>query len=97
MAGEVLLNDYDHSTLRIESREALHKLGIPSNPGLTNRNIIDGLARAIGKAHSFPEGGEWTEYSGELFRDSLGELLGLEVPPAVGDVVIGLRVLRQES
>lgn len=97
MAGEVLLNDYDYSTLRIESREALHKLGIPSNPGFTNRNIIDGLAKATGKAHSFPEEEEWTEYSGELFRDSLGELLGLEVPPAVGDVIAGLRVLHREA
>ena len=94
MTGNVLLNDYDYTTLRIESREALHRVGIPSNPGFTNRNILDGLSRALGLPHSLPEEGEWSEYSGELFRDSLGELLGIELPPSTEDLVTGLRDIR---
>ncbi len=91
MAGEVLLSYNDLTTLRIESREALARLGISSNPGFTNRNIIDGLSRAIGVGSEFPENMEWSEYSGEIFRDCLGEILGLELPPSASEVVDGLR------
>lgn len=94
MSGNVLLDDYDYTTLRIESREALHRVGIASNPGFTNRNILDGLSRALGLEHSFPDEGEWSEYSGELFRDSLGEILGIELPPSMEDLVSGLRSIR---
>lgn len=97
MAGEVLIGNDDYRELRVESRETLRKLGIASNPGFTNRNIVEGLANTLGREESFPDDIESSEYSGELFRDSLGELLGLEVPPAVGDVITGLRALRQES
>jgi hypothetical protein len=95
MSENVLLNDHDYRTLRIESREALHRLGVPSNLGFTNRNIVDGLSSALGLTHNFPEDGEWSEYSGELLRDSIGELLGLELPPSAEDIVAGLRRVTQ--
>jgi hypothetical protein len=92
MTEVILLDDKDYSTLRRESREALHKLGIPSNPGFTNHNIISGLANALGLPSDFPEEGDISEYSGAIFRDSLGELLGLEIPPpATIDIVRSLR------
>ncbi len=95
MIGNVLLDDNDYTTLRIESREALNRLGVPSNPGFTNRNIVDGLAHALGLVSNFPEDGERAEDSGEIFRDSLGEILGLELPPSIEDVVNGLYSITQ--
>ncbi len=91
MTGNVLLSDHDYLKLRVESRQALYELGVSSNPGFTDRNIINGLSRALGIPSNFPETADWSEYSGELFRDSLGEILGLEVPPRIDDVVTGLR------
>lgn len=96
MANSVLLADGDYPRLRNESREALRRLGIPSNIGFSDTNILDGLTRALGiEGHSMEEG-EWLDYAGEVFRDALGEVLGLELPPATEDVVRGLRGLRLE-
>jgi hypothetical protein len=94
MGENVLLADHDYATLRIEAREALWRLGVPSNPGFTNRDILSGLASALGRAFEYPETVEWTEYSGELFRDSLGELVGLDIPPAIPSLVDNLRNVR---
>jgi len=94
MSREILLSDEDYRALRVESREALHRAGIASNPGFTNGNIIDGLARALGVPVTIPETMEQSEYSGEFFRDTLGEVLGLELPPSVVDVINGLRSIR---
>ena len=91
MTKEVLLDTSDYAALRFESRGALRKLGVQSNPGFTNRNIIEGLAHAMGKECDFPDEGDISDYSGEIFRDSLGELLGLDVPPMISEVVTGLR------
>lgn len=91
MTGEVLLNQEDYRVLRIEAREAMHRVGIYSNPGFTNENIINGLANAIGEQYETSCDVEHPDFSGEFFRDSLGELLGLEIPPRVEDVVAKLR------
>ena len=90
MSENILLNDSDYRKLRTESREALRRLGLASNPSFTNRNIFDGLADALGVVADFPEEADLSEYSGEMFRDSLGEILGLELPVEVDDVVFGL-------
>jgi hypothetical protein len=63
MAQDVLLSDNDYSTLRIESREALWRLGIPSNPGLTNGNIINSLANALGVEAELTDDMEYSEFS----------------------------------
>ena len=91
MEGKVLLDSDDFITLRIESREALHRLGVASNPGFTNANIIEGLARALGSEVTMPDEMEHFEFSGEMFRDSLGEILGLEIPPLVDELVVKLK------
>ncbi len=95
MTGEVLLHQEEYSILRRESREALHRLGTPSNPGFTNTNIVESLGGVLGYSREIPEEIDTSEYSGEIFRDSLGEILGLELPPLVSEVVSGLRSLSQ--
>lgn len=89
----VLLSIEDYVRLRGESREALYRLGIRSNPGFTDKNILDGLSCALGKEGSFTEADEWSEYSGEFFRDSLGEIFNLDIPPSVEKIVTHLRNL----
>ncbi len=91
MSNEVLLSSKDYLKLRSESREALNKLGVPSNPGFTNEDILNGLAKALETSFELGEVDEVSDFSGEFFRDGLGEILGLEIPPAIEDVVVSLR------
>lgn len=95
MCNKILLNDQNYVELRVESRQALYKLGTPSNPGFTDGNILDGLARALGVEITFSQDMEGSKYSGEFFRDSLGVILGLELPPDTEDVIKSLRSISQ--
>ncbi len=87
MNVNVLLDFNDYKTLRHETRQALHFLNIASNPGFSDQNIIDGLAGALNIPSPYPEELSHPEFSGEIFRDSLGVILGLDLPPQVEDVI----------
>jgi len=87
MTGSVLLNPEDYRKLRVESRQALHILGISSNPGFSDKDIIDGISGALGKTSAYSEASGPQEFSGEYFRDCLGEILGLELPPDVDEII----------
>ena len=87
----VQLTPEHYLRLRQESREALYRLGTPSNPGFTDENIVNGLRRAIGLTEVIYEHEvETTEFGGEYFRDSLGEILGLDLPPRTSDLLLML-------
>lgn len=87
----VLLDTPAYVKLRQEAREALYRLGTPSNPGFSDENIVNGLRRAIGISEvQYDHDVEWTEFSGEYFRDALGEIFGLDIPPRPSDVLLML-------
>lgn len=87
----VLLSQENYLRLRQQSREALFRLGITSNPSFTDENIVNGIRRAIGLTEiSYDKGVEESEFSGEYFRDALGEILGLDLPPQPSDVLLML-------
>lgn len=92
MTGKVILEQSEYSVMRIESREALNRLGIESNPGFTNSNIVQGLSDALGVEVGLIDELDQGDFTGEMFRDSLGEILGLELPPSTSEVVCGLRM-----
>lgn len=81
--------------MRVEARETLGRFGIGSNPGFTDDNIIKRLGSALktNLEEVVDTGVENSEYAGEIFRDSLGELLGLEILTTCDDVVESLKKL----
>lgn len=90
-SAPTLLSTENYLSLRQESREALLRLGITSNPGFTDENIVNGIRRAIGLTEvSYDDGIENGEYGGEYFRDALGEIFGLDLPPRPSDVLLML-------
>lgn len=87
----LVVDNYTYLRLRNEAREALYRLGTPSNPGFSDENIVNGLRRAIGIGEvQYDHDVEWTEFSGEYFRDALGEIFGLDIPPRPSDVLLML-------
>ncbi len=91
------MNSEELALLRNESREALSRLGVDSNPFFTNGNIISGLIRALDLPFDRTHEQEAVESSGEVFRDRLGQALGLEVPISTDDVLYRLRFLPRDT
>ncbi len=97
MTEKVLISNQDYLRLRYESRETLARLGIRSNPAWSNSNILTKLIESTGaQCQVLPEVDDPLFY-GEMFRDSLGELLGLELPPRSEDVINDLRAIAPRS
>ncbi len=94
MEAKILVPDEAYKMLRRDSREALVRLGIGSNPGFTDHNILSRLGDRLGTEIPEPYD-EWSEYAGEMFRDSLATVLGIELPASVMEVRIGLIQKRQ--
>jgi hypothetical protein len=85
MSNKILLNAEAYMILRRDSRDALGRIGIGSNPLFTDYNIFTGLSEKLGV--ETPEMyDESSEYRPEMFRDSLACILGLEIPVNVSDI-----------
>ena len=96
MSNEVLISGEGYLLLRQDSREALGRLGVGSNPCFTDHNILTRLSQQLGR--DVPEEyDEQTEYAGEFFRDNLATILGLELPVCVADVRVTLNKVNSRS
>ena len=93
MASETevtFLTDKDYLNLRQLASSALGRVGIGSNLGFTDHNILSGLSDRLGQ----PEPNrydEWSLLSADLFKDSLANVLGLELPTTVDEVTSALQ------
>jgi hypothetical protein len=89
MTTPVLVSNMDYLLLRREARETLHRFGIPSNPGFSDTDILTRLTTVIG-THIDIVPVSHEEYSEELFRDNLCEVLALDPPTAVDSIAYQL-------
>ncbi len=75
----------EYVSLRVLSREVLASVGIMSNIGFTDHNILQSLSSHLGAVDVEPYD-QHHEHAEELFRDKLAALLGIEVPAQFGQI-----------
>jgi len=90
------LTSEEYLFLRIEARQALVNIGVRSNPGFTDYNIISAL-RSKNDLPPLEPQDEWSDDTPARFQNGLAEYLGLERPFTVGDIAIGLRSLKTQE
>lgn len=73
----------EYVSLRVLSREVLGSIGVASNIGFTDHNILQLLGDHLGAEEIEPYD-QHHERAEELFRDKLAVLLGLELPAQFG-------------
>lgn len=93
MEASPFLSDDDYLELRRAARQALRGLGIPSNPGFTDHNIISSLRekRNLPPIDAWDEGPD--DGAPERFRDEIAECVALEAPFTLGEIAIGLETI----
>lgn len=85
MVSEALLPLEDYALVRIAARNMLARVGILSNPGYSDKNILDAL-REVADLERLAE---YDESTGDVGRRFMGEVaatlghLGVEVPEPV--------------
>jgi hypothetical protein len=75
----------EYVSLRVLSREVLASVGIMSNIGFTDHNILQSLSSHLG-AEDVELYDQHHERAEELFRRKLAALLGIEVPAQFGQL-----------
>lgn len=93
MEAKILVPDEAYKVLHRDSREALFRLGVSSNPAFTDHNILTSLSGELGVEVPEPYDG-WSEYSKEIFRDNLASILGIELPASISEIRVGLALLK---
>lgn len=84
----------DYVALRSSSRAALGRLGVATNVGFTDHDILQAMSRHTGQ----PYPGYYEEFdvaAGEKFRDGLAVVLGVELPTTAPAVVAALTQICQ--
>jgi hypothetical protein len=93
MASEENESLKDYIALRVSSRAALGRAGVATNIGFTDYDILRGMSSYTGQ----PCPGRYEEFdvaAGEMFRDSLAVVLGVELPTTASAVVAALAQIR---
>lgn len=85
----ILVSDEQYLQLRQESREALKRLGVANNPCFTDNDILYRLGKLRELEVEPYDEMLYPEYAPEMFRDTLGAIVGLE-PPAQTHQILGL-------
>ena len=97
MEDKILVDDEAYLILRRDSREALGRLGIDSNPAFTDNDILSRLSGILGREELPEQYDEWSEYSAEMFRDNLASILGIELPASIVEIRSNLAFTKNEN